>query len=269
MILSNIHTHTCFSDGRNSAREMVEAALARGFVSLGFSDHGFAPHDSAGMSLENERLYREEIGRLKKEYAGRIEIALGYEHDWSMPEADYGLYDYVIESVHFFGGEEKKSIDHSAELLKQVMDELYGSDAYRMCRDYFRSVCASVEGTKAEVIGHIELVRKFNEKMPLFDAADERYLAGAQEVVRLAAEKGKIVEINTGAMSRGYRSEPYPDSTLLKELHKLGGRIAISSDCHRAEWIAYGFDQACALAKAAGFKENWIWRAGHFTPTPL
>ena len=68
MLLSNIHTHTRLSDGRDSAEVMARTAFERGFVSLGFSYHGYTPHDAAAMSPENEALYRAEISRLKAEY---------------------------------------------------------------------------------------------------------------------------------------------------------------------------------------------------------
>ena len=64
----------------------------------------------------------------------------------------------------------------------------------------------------------------------MFDSSDPRYLNPAREAIRCAVERGRIVEINTGAMSRGYRSAPYPDAVLLRDLHDLGGRITISSD---------------------------------------
>ena len=45
MILSNLHTHTIYSDGKNTAREMVETAIANNMVSLGFSDHSYTDFD--------------------------------------------------------------------------------------------------------------------------------------------------------------------------------------------------------------------------------
>ena len=69
---SNVHTHTTFSDGSNSAEEMVLAAMRLGFHTLGFSDHGHTAYDRCGMSLHQEAAYREEIRRLQRLYAGRI-----------------------------------------------------------------------------------------------------------------------------------------------------------------------------------------------------
>ena len=40
-MLSNLHTHTKFCDGSNTAEELVEEAIDKGFVSLGFSAHAY------------------------------------------------------------------------------------------------------------------------------------------------------------------------------------------------------------------------------------
>ena len=265
MLLSNIHTHTRFSDGRDSAEDMVRAAIERGFTSLGFSDHGFAPHDDAAMRAEVEAEYRAEILRLKKAYAGQIEIALGYEHDFSAAGADLSPYDYVIESVHFF----RKDgcfvpIDYSPECFDGAVHALYRGDYYAMAEDYFAEVCRSFLQSDAEVIGHIGLITKFNEGNCRFDMEDDRYLFPATEALRCAVDRGRIIEVNTGAMSRGYRSAPYPGMALLGVLRALGGRITITSDCHRAEWIDFGFDRALQMVRACGFGEVWCWIDGGF-----
>ena len=58
---SNAHTHTTFCDGKNTVEEMVQAAIDRNFVSLGFSVHGWTPYELVPITLEKEALYREEV----------------------------------------------------------------------------------------------------------------------------------------------------------------------------------------------------------------
>ncbi len=265
--LSNVHTHTVFSDGANTPEEMILAAIAKGFVSMGFSDHGCS-HDPAGM--RDEALYCSEVRKAQKKYADKIEIALGVEHEAFTEEADLSLYDYVIESVHFLYNDGIHTpIDYSAEVLRQTIERCYGGDAYAMCRDYFDLVNRSMLCPEADIVGHIGLITKFNEGQPLFDQRHPKCLRYAAEAIALAAEKKLLVEINSGAMSRGYRSAPYPDLEQLKLLRELGGRIIITSDCHRAEWLDFGMDKSRALAKAAGFQEAWMWKNGGFIAQAL
>ena len=44
-IRAGLHNHTTMCDGKNSAREMAEAAIAAGFTDFGFSGHGHSPFD--------------------------------------------------------------------------------------------------------------------------------------------------------------------------------------------------------------------------------
>ena len=45
MRYSNFHTHTTYSDGKNSVRENIEAAIEKGMSALGFSDHSYTDFD--------------------------------------------------------------------------------------------------------------------------------------------------------------------------------------------------------------------------------
>ena len=54
-------------------------------------------------------------------------------------------------------------------------------------------------------------------------------------------------EINTGAISRGYRTTPYPEDFILDEIKKLGKKLIITSDCHSKENLIFGFDEYSAL----------------------
>ena len=265
---SNVHTHTNFSDGRDSVEQMIEAAIERGFTSLGFSDHGALKIDTAAM--RSEAAYREAVLAAKAKYADRIEIALGYEHDFAAENADLSHYEYLIESVHFLHkGDDYRPIDSSAAKLQVAIDDLYGGDPIAMSVDYYRDVCRSMEQYRPDVVGHIGLVTKFNEDGKMIDITNPVYREAAMSAFDCAAKLDTIVEINTGAMSRGYRSEPYPSLEQLKHLCSIGGRITITSDCHRAEWIDFAFPQAVSLAKCAGFKSVWLWDGGAFREKSL
>ena len=137
---------------------------------------------------------------------------------------------------------------------------LYGGDMYALCRDYFRTVCESIQGTGAAIIGHIELVMKFNEARDLFDDADPRYLGPALACAEVAARSGKLVEINSGAISRGYRTQPYPSAAMLRRVAECGGRIIFTSDCHNSDYLDCNFDQSAELARACGFRTAWEYR---------
>ena len=41
-MLANFHTHSTFSDGKNTPEELINYAIEKGFCSLGFSAGGFS-----------------------------------------------------------------------------------------------------------------------------------------------------------------------------------------------------------------------------------
>lgn len=256
---SNIHTHGTYSDGRDAPEAMIQAALKLGFHTLGFSEHGHTDYDDYSMTLEAEAAYRREIPALRAKYAGQIDILLGYEHDWLMPPTQDD-YDYVIESVHFVrAGDELFPIDENRALLESAIERHFGGDPYAMCAAYFRTICESCQ-SHAQVLGHMDLVMKFNEHRDLFDDTDPRYLRAALEVADSAANSGMLVEINTGAVARGYRTQPYPGPAILKRLAERRARVIFSSDCHNSDYLDCGFDDAQSLARACGFKTAWQYR---------
>ena len=64
----NLHTHTRYSDGHDTPRQMIEEAVSRGFTALGFSDHSYAWFESYySMSPEGTRRSFREIRALPEE----------------------------------------------------------------------------------------------------------------------------------------------------------------------------------------------------------
>lgn len=267
VLRSCVHTHSTFCDGVSTPEAMVEAALARGFVSLGFSGHGAAAYDSAAMTPEAEIRYRREVLRLREAYAGRLEILLGQEHDALAPYADYP-YDYLIESVHYLAYQgEALCVDWSRAETEAHIPRF--GDPYAYCRAYFETCAAAYASSPAQIAGHLDLVSKFNAAGDLFDETDPRYLNPAREAIAAALERGMAVEVNTGAIARGYRSVPYPARPLLRILRDLGGRVILTSDCHDAAQLTCWYPEAAALLQAEGFRTALVLRADGFHEVAL
>ena len=250
---SCVHTHTHFCDGKDAPEALVLEALDRGFVSLGFSGHGWAEYDTAAMTPEHEEQYRREIRRLQQAYADRLEILLGQEHDALSPYAAYP-YDYLIESLHHIAWDgELLCIDWGSDRTEANIRRC-GGDPYVYCRAYFEACAAAYERSPAQIAGHLDLVAKFNEGGRQFDEQDPRYLAPAKEAMACAVERGMAVELNTGAIARGYRTTPYPSPALLCHLKDLGGRVIVTSDCHNKANLTCWYQEAAELLKACGFR---------------
>ena len=250
---SNFHTHSLFCDGKNTPEEMVLEAIRLQCPAIGFSGHSNTPFDPGYcMDEAREKAYQQEIIRLQKAYAGKIQIYLGIEQDYYSAPAD-PVYSYCIGSVHYV----KKnglylSIDDTPELFQQGVEELYGGDYYALCEDYYALVADVKKKTGCRIVGHFDLVTKFNEKYHFFDETHTRYEKAATAALTELLSQGALLEINTGAMSRGWKQVPYPSEFLLKNLGAMGGRVILSSDAHRWEDLLYGLPQAAVLAEKYG-----------------
>ena len=144
MTIQNLHTHTVFGDGKNTAEEMVLGAIAAGCQSLGFSEHSPLPDglDPEGWSMEAADVpaYRAEVLRLREQYAGRLDIFLGLEQDMDSPTPAFPT-DYLIGSVHSVWAEgEYLSVDNSSEKTERAIHEFFGGDPYAYAAAYYRRV---------------------------------------------------------------------------------------------------------------------------------
>ena len=267
----NLHTHTIYADGKNTPEELVLAALEKGFDSIGFSEHSYLPDSLVPQQLTVADMvrYKAEIAQLKQKYKGQIDIFCGLEYDFYSDVPTEGL-DYMIGSVHYldFGGE-KATFDRNLKGVLAYIHTCFGGNAMAFAKAYFETVARLPERGKFDIIGHFDLVAKNNEKGNFLDTSSKEYLDLGMEAIH--ALKGKIpfFEVNTGAISRGYRTAPYPQMEFLKEFKRLGFGAVITSDCHNKDFLDCAFDDAAALLAEAGFKTKWVLTDSGFQEVAL
>ncbi len=255
MILSDFHVHTTYCDGKDSPEDIVREAIRLGMRRLGFSGHSYTPFDSEPcMSPEDTRRYIDEVHRLKAKYSGEIEILCGTECDYYsvITPSDY---DYIIGSVHYIeSGGVFRHVDNTPEMLQAAIDESFGGDPYAMTEHYYSLAADVVRKTNASVIGHFDLVCKLNRDNRFFDEDNPRYVSACEAALDVLLETGKPFEINTGAISKGYRDFPYPSLRILKYIASHGGSVILSSDSHKKETLMYDFAKYEALARELGLR---------------
>ena len=248
---ANYHTHSTWCDGKDSPREIVEAAIERGFDTIGFSSHAMLPQDDVDWVLTPAKapLYAAEIRALADEYRGRIRVLCGVEADYvpggaEPSRAAYAAIspDYIIGSVHFVRAADGGlvPVDHSPELLAAGIRDHFAGSAEAYVRAYFVEVRDSL-AFDFDIVGHPDLVRKFNAKHPYFDESAQWYLGELERTADAIAASGKLVEVNTGAISRGWLDDAYPSPGFRALLRGRGVRFVLSSDAHAAEGLDCAF----------------------------
>lgn len=269
MILQNLHTHTVFDDGKNTPMEMAGAALDAGLTSLGFSCHAILPYEN-DWCLTEETLpdYLAALAETKAAFQGRLEVYSGIEWDGISPQSMEG-FDYVIGSLHHIAvGGETPCIEEAPDITKAALRQLFGVDEDAMAGAYFTQYEVLAENPAVDIVGHFDVICKFAETDGLF-AHPPVFLDCAMAAMETLLRADKIFEVNTGAMSRGYRTQPYPSLPLLRELKARHGRVIISSDAHSMDRIVYGFEEMETLLRELGFRETWQYAPGGFVPVGL
>ena len=241
----DLHVHTEFCDGHATAEEMVRAAIALGCPRIGFSSHAPMAYCDYAMPLEREGAYRAEIARLKRIFREKIEVLCGLEVDlWAYP-VDRSQYDYIIGSCHTLSplhDGARVEVDGPVELLRAAIERDFGGDPYAAAEDFYASTARLTE-LRPDIIGHLDLIRKYNAGGALFDELHPRYLAAARGAIDALLPLGVPFEVNTGGVARHYRETPYPAAPLLAYILKKGGRVILTGDAHRPENLCFQFER--------------------------
>ena len=252
----NLHTHTTFCDGKNTPEELVCEAIARGFDSLGFSIHSFMRKQT--VDAEKLSAYKAEILRVKEKYKDSLAVYLGIEYEpWTDFPADD--FDYTIAAVHYLPTPDGyRTFDVGLEGTLAYIDNYFGGDAMRFAGAYYETLAALPEHGSFDILAHLDLVTKNNEAHRFLDTESAEYNNYVLGAIDALAGKIPLFEVNTGAIARGYKSEPYPSKKILRELKARGFGAVITSDCHNKDYLDCFFDGARDYLAEAGFKSRFI-----------
>jgi len=268
MIRSNFHTHTVYCDGNDTPETLIKTAIDKEFNALGFSGHSFIEEDKdCSMSLFSQLKYVEEIRKLSQVYQDKLNVYCGIEQD-SLSDLPNIKYDYIIGSVHALRLKGKYlPIDVSPKITKEIINAHFSRDAHVLAKEYFARLSNVVELTSCDIIGHFDLIRKFNQEINLQE--DDEYMEYAERCLDELCKTGKPFEVNTGAMLRPGKNEPYPSKKILKMLFEKGAQIIVNSDCHSAKNLDFGFEYVEKLLKEIGFKTRLELDQNGFKQVPI
>ena len=207
----DVHMHTTETDGRNSIREMAEAAIAAGYQYIAITDHSKALAMAFGLDEKRALEHMRRIQEVDREMEDRIRVFTGIEVDilsdgaLDLDDEVLAQMDVVIASIH-------SRFDQSRE-------------------ETTARVLRAIENPNVRILGH-PTGRQILRREPI--AID----LGA--VFRRAAELGVAMEHNA-APERLDLSDR--DLRLAKE---LGCKLVINTDAHYVSTLGkmnYGIRQ--------------------------
>lgn len=210
-ILGDLHMHTTESDGKNSMREMADAALARGYEYIAVTEHSKRLAMVGGLDEKRLRKQMEEIDRLNADLKG-ITILKGIEVDilddgsLDLPDSVLRELDLVIGSIH---SQFKYSSERQTERVLKAMD----------------NPCF---GILAHPTGRLLLER-------------DPYEIDMARVIRHAAGRGCFIELNAHPLRLDLTD------TFCRMAREEGVRVCINTDAHGTtdlDYMRYGVGQA-------------------------
>lgn len=254
MILRDFHVHSTYCDGKSTLEETVLAAIEKGIRHLGFSGHSYTPFDEGYcMSPSDTKRYVAEIKTLKEKYKDKIKIYCGIEKD-VFSDIDTSEFDYAIGSAHYILADGCYiPVDLNAQTLLKGANEHFGGDIYSLAEAYYETVSLLAD-KEFDIIGHFDLITKFNRNGAMFDESNPRYVKAVYSALEKLVPLGKTFEINTGVIVRGYKDTPYPADFIIKAINEMGGSFILNSDSHRSDMLCFEFEKWFSHASALNVK---------------
>lgn len=241
----DLHNHTTLCNhASGTMEEYILQAINKGIDVFGFSCHAPMNFDTKyRMSLEETKVYEENIFYLQDKYKDKIKILFAYEVDYLIPYIEPSIVskdvDYFIGSVHFIN---KWGFDNP-EFIGGYEDK----DIDVIWSEYFDAVSNMAKSRLFDIVGHLDLIKVF-KYLP-----NKPIRTIAYDALKEIQKAGMTIEVNPSGLRKPIE-EIYPSLELLQLANSLKIPITLGSDAHKIEHIGFGYEQSVALAKMAGYK---------------
>jgi DNA polymerase (family X) len=214
-IRGDLHMHTEATDGRDTIRQMAEAALARGLNYIAITDHSKNLAMTNGLddarALDHIKQIRKVDAQLQEEMEGKIRVLAGIEVDiladgaLDLDDSTLAQMDIVVASVH----------SHFSQPAEEMTDR----------------ILRALENRHVRILGH-PTGRKVLGR--------EAYAIYIDTVLKRAAELGVAVEHNASPARADL------NDLNLRIAKQYGCKIVVDTDAHSTEELdqmRYGITQ--------------------------
>ena len=224
-IRGDLHMHSSWSDGRDTAEAMVSASRDLGYEYIAITDHSPRSGASRALTIDGVSRQAEEIAGLRERYP-EIAILHGCEVD-ILPDgrldfADRILqqFDIVLASLHDDAGQAPEALE--------------------------RRYLAAMKHPLVAIITH-----PTNRLIPYRRGYDLDY----ERVFAAAVETGTVVEIDGAPVHLDL------DGALARRAVAAGATLVIDSDCHRADALERQMDLGVTTARRGWVEAKHVLNA--------
>ena len=253
----DFHIHTSFShDGEGTVMEYCKLAAQRGMTAIGFCEHVDLDERDIVSGHHDYEAYRAEVEEARSRFGDRVNISMGAEVGF-VPSISNVIsdflggreYDYVVGSVHAIN-DGMSGISEQYDAL-ETFARHEPADAYA---EYFETVNDMVVSGLFDVVGHLDLVRRFGVDYEQGVVEWGSLYPILQRVMDGVIKRQMAIEINTSGL-RQIPKETYPSRRLLQLYKEVGGeRVILGSDAHAPKDLGAGIPAAIKLVRELKLK---------------
>ena len=217
-IKGNLHTHTKYSDGNNSIKELASFAKDLGYSYIGITDHSASAAYANGLKEDDLKKQIEEIDKINESLED-FKILKGIESD-ILSDGNLDFKDEILENLDF----------------------VIGAIHTGFSKNVTKRIEKALENPNLTILAH-PTGRLISSRIG--------YAVDIDRVIEKAKEEKKILEINA------YYDRLDLDEFNAKEANKKGIKFCISTDAHNNymfRWMNLGI----GIARRAWINSNAI-----------
>jgi histidinol-phosphatase (PHP family) len=258
------HSGEFCAHAKGTLEEIAQRAITRGFTHYGLTEHAprfrevdlYPGEDHLGTAglARAFAAYAAAAFAVRDRYQDRIELLIGFETE-TLPPDSWALsmrtlrashpFDYMVGSAHDIDG---RWVDFSAKETEQLKADLGGPEALHLA--WFARMTTMVEQIRPEVIGHIDLIRKFEPPGFNFGPAA---LKAAERLLEAAKATGGSLDVNCAPVRNGC-CPVYPLPSLLEMARRMGVGVTLGDDSHGPDTVGVGLEASLHAITSTGYR---------------
>jgi DNA polymerase (family 10) len=219
-IRGDLHTHTLWSDGRDSVDMMVRAAAALGYEYVAITDHSQRAAASRVLTIERLERQRDEIERVRRRQPG-IRVLHGAEVD-ILPDGALDFPDTVLDHL---------------DIVLASLHEPAGQPPDMLLRRYVQAM----HHPKVHIITH-----PANRMV----GRSEGYALDYPALFAAAVATGTVLEVDGGPAHLDM------DGHIARDAVRAGVLVSVDSDCHNAARLRRQMAFGVATARRGGLRAH-------------
>ena len=216
ILTADYHTHTKYSDGRDSVLHNALRAKELGLREIAITEHGFS-HVVLGLKRKKADKYFADIENARKETGMNILVGiesniLGREGTCDLTERDYEKFDLYLAGVHILVHYES-SHDRKNGFKGLFKYNFHAKPPERLVKEQTLGYIHAIERNPIDVLTHINY----------------QCFCDSVEVAKCCADYGTYIEISG-------KKPHFSDEELFK-IAETGVRFIVNSDAHSPKRI--------------------------------